>query len=57
MTMQPFSIDAGTQVQQAASVKTLKNALHFQEQGALKLLDTLSKITDPELGQHIDTYA
>jgi hypothetical protein len=57
MRIDALSTQGLSPVQQEASVKTLKNALHLQEQEAMKLLDSLSKMTDPVLGQHIDTYA
>ncbi len=44
-------------VQEMASIKTLKNALHAQEQAAMKLLESLSAINDPALGRNIDTSA
>ena len=57
MTIEPVSAQGIAPVQQEASVKTLKNALHLQEQEAMKLLESLSKINDPDLGQNIDTFA
>jgi hypothetical protein len=57
MMTQPISMEGSSQVQQAASIKTLKAALDFQQQAAMKLLDSLSKVEDPALGRYIDTYA
>ncbi|MBN1797904.1 MAG: YjfB family protein [Spirochaetales bacterium] len=44
-------------IQQQVSVSMLKKSMDFQQQAALQLIQSLSKVQDPALGNNIDTYA
>jgi hypothetical protein len=57
MTIDSVNSNGVAPVQEMAAVKTLKNTLQFQEKAAMKLLDSLSVISDPALGQRVDTSA
>jgi hypothetical protein len=51
------SVDKVDSVSQIASIGMLKKSLDVQSQAALKLLASLPAVQDPDLGQHVDTYA
>ncbi len=42
---------------QEVSVRVLKNSLDFQQKAAMQLIQSLSKLQDPLMGNIIDTYA
>jgi hypothetical protein len=48
---------ASDMLRQQAAVSMLKKSLDFQQQAALKLLQSLAQMQDPNLGSNIDTYA
>ena len=57
MMIDSVNANGAAPVQEMAAIKTLKNTLQFQEKAAMKLLDSLSVISDPALGRHVDTSA
>lgn len=60
--MEPISIGSASvdlhmaQIQQSAGIELAKKAIHFEESGALGLVEQLGSI-DPNLGQQLDIRA
>ena len=56
MNFEPVSYST-EQIKQQASTALLKNALDAQQAAVMKLFESLPPITDPALGNIIDTWA
>jgi len=51
------SAESTNMLLQEVSVRVLKNSLDFQQKAAMQLIQSLSKLQDPLMGNIIDTYA
>lgn len=57
MNTDAISANKTNMLQEQVGVAMLKKGLDFQADAAMKLLESLPVMTDPDLGKHVDTTA